>query len=89
VLKPGLVSDELHTCHEYTWGALLKAVRNAHACDCPECQEDKARAKKTRRAEEIRREMDGKCGALFMDGNYPGTCHLPVGHTGSHRKEGS
>jgi len=74
VLKPGLASDELHTCHEYTWGALLKAVRAARPCDCQDCQDDLAREKKEKRAEEIRREVAGSKTIVYTEVQftYPG-----------------
>jgi len=40
VLKPGLASDTLHTCHEATWSELMKKVRAARPCDCEECRSE-------------------------------------------------
>ncbi len=39
VLRPGLVCiySGAHTCHEWTWGKLLRAVRAAQPCGCVEC----------------------------------------------------
>jgi hypothetical protein len=40
-MKPGWIReqyDEVHNCHEETWTALLKALRNAAPCNCKECQ---------------------------------------------------